>query len=98
MILKDLARSGKPKRHRPIERQPRPYPAIGKGIAWEIPGPKGKPGIICNWARPNIQQLEEDPKPQIQARTVKIIIISLEELRSLRKAARLAPSAQEAKP
>ena len=78
MSLKSLIKRGA------YKKRGRTYPVRGSGLAWELPGPKGKPGQLCNWAMPDAFQLESSsPKPQMNARAIEVVIISREELTSL---------------
>lgn len=78
MSLKSMIKRGA------YKKRGRTYPVCGSGLAWELPGPKGKPGQLCNWAMPDAVQLESSsPKPQINARAVEVVIISREELKNL---------------
>lgn len=73
----------------------RAFPVHGTAFAWELPAPKGNPGMLCSWARPTVEQLDDDPKPQMNAKPVKVIIISQAEFLQLRRAARAAKSEPE---
>jgi len=70
----------------------RAFPVHATGFAWELPAPKNNPGSLCNWARPTVEQLDDDPRPQMNAKPVKVVIISQAEFLQLRRTARAAKS------
>lgn len=73
----------------------RAFPAHAIGFAWEIPSPKDNPGSLCSWARPSLEQLNDDPKPQTNAKPVRVVIMSFGEYLSLKRGARDAQTVCE---
>ena len=47
---------------------------VGKAWAWKIQDEKGR-WVMCNWACPTRQGLDEDGKPSTEARALRVHII-----------------------